>query len=118
MDRRVQAVIAFMGAHLQADLPLKEMARSVNLSSSRFRHLFKAETGSTPAQYLKSLRMRGARELIEMTFLTMKEVMSVVGVRDKRHFTEDFKRAYGLTPSQHRARHLTAAPLIEVGGRQ
>lgn len=102
MDQRVQMVIDFIIDDLRRKLSLSDMAHSVNLSSSRFRHLFKAETGISPAQYLRLLRMQRARELIETTFLSMKEVMVKVGVSDKRHFAEDFKKVYGLTPAQYR----------------
>lgn len=108
MDQRVQIVCTLMNEQLHRDLSLEEMARSVNLSSSYFRHLFKAETGISPAHYLKSLRIQRAKELIETTFLSMKEIMSRIGVRDKRHFTEDFRKAYGLTPAQYRTSRLKA----------
>jgi transcriptional regulator GlxA family with amidase domain len=102
VDRRVQIVITLMENHLHRDLSLEEMAQSVNLSASRFRHLFKAEVGVSPVRHLRLLRMQRAREMVETTFLSMKEIMSMVGVSDKRHFAEDFKRAYGLTPAKYR----------------
>lgn len=108
MDRRIQMVVALMEEHLDHDITLEEMAQSVNLSPSRFRSLFKAETGTSPAQYLKALRMRRAKELIETTLLSMKQIMREIGVQDKRHFAEYFKQVYGLTPSQYRARCLKA----------
>ena len=104
MDPRVQTAIDQMEKQLHCELSLEVMAQSVNLSSSRFRHLFKKETGTTPAQYLKSLRMRKAKELVETTFLNIKQIMSSIGMRDKRHFAKDFERTYGVTPTQHRAR--------------
>lgn len=81
---------------------MEDVARSVNLSSSHLNRLFRIEVGCSPLQYLKSLRMRKAKELIETTFLNVKQVMNTVGVKDKCHFARDFKRAYGLTPSQYR----------------
>jgi len=104
MDQRVETAILQMEKQLHRELSLEVIARSVNLSSSRFRHLFKTETGTTPAQYLKTLRMRRAKELVETTFLNMKQIMGRIGVRDKRHFAKDFERTYGLTPTQYRAR--------------
>jgi transcriptional regulator GlxA family with amidase domain len=104
MDQRVRMAISQMEKHLSSELSLDVLAQSVNLSTSRFRHLFKTETGMTPAQYLKSLRMRRAKELVENTFLNIKEIMCSIGVRDKRHFAKDFERTYGLTPTQYRAR--------------
>jgi AraC family transcriptional regulator len=113
MDRRVHTVISFMGAHLQDELSLEQMAQSINLSPSRLRHLFKDETGVPPAQYLKLLRMQRARHLLNTTFLNVKQIMSIIGVQDKRHFTEDFKKAYGLTPAQYRMCQIRSDSLSE-----
>jgi AraC family transcriptional regulator of arabinose operon len=103
MDQRIRRVLVEMEKHLDSELSLDVLAQSVNLSTSRFRHLFKAETGTTPAQYLKSLRMTRAKKLVETTFLNIKQIMCSIGVRDKRHFAKDFERTYGLTPTQYRA---------------
>ena len=113
MDQRVRAAILLMEKSLHRDLSLEEIAQSVNLSASRFRHLFKAEIGVSPAQYMKSLRMQRARELLDATFLNVKQVMSMAGVRDKGHFIENFKKAYGLTPTQHRARQIRTNSLTK-----
>lgn len=102
MDRRVQKVIDCMKANLGDELALGEIARSVNLSPSRLRCLFKAATGMPPAQYLKHLRMQEARELAEKTFLNGKEIMNRLGMRDESHFVRDFKKIHGLTLSQFR----------------
>lgn len=83
---------------------LEEFAQAVNLSQARLRYLFKAETGVTPAQYLKSLRMRKAKELLEETFLNVKQIMLQVGVKDQSHFVRDFRDLYGHTPTEYRRR--------------
>ena len=102
MDRRVQKIIDCMKADLSQELALEEMARSVNLSPSRLRYVFKAETGMAPAHFLKHLRMQQARELAENTFLNVKEIMNRLGLRDESHFVRDFKKFHGLTLSQFR----------------
>lgn len=102
VDRRVQKVIIFMENHLHRELPLSEMAQAVNLSPSRLQHLFKEETGMTPSQYLKSLRVRKASYLLKTTFLSVKEIMQQVGITDKAHFAKDFKKVYGVTPTNYR----------------
>lgn len=104
MDRRVQKVINFMKEDICRELPFDDIAQSVNLSSSRLRYLFKSETGMAPAHYLKHLRLQRARELAGSTFLTVKQIMEKLGIHDESHFVRDFKRAYGLTPSQYRVR--------------
>jgi AraC-like DNA-binding protein len=104
MDRRVQKVIGLIKDNLDRELSIGEMAQSVNLSPSRLRYVFKAETGMTPAQYFRSHRIHLIRELVETSFLSVKEIMDKVGIRDRSHFFRVFKKAYGLTPTQHRAR--------------
>jgi AraC family transcriptional regulator of arabinose operon len=105
MDKRIRATVAVMEERLHARLSPEVLARAVNLSASRFRHLFKAETGASPVQYLNLLRIRRARVLVETTFLSMKQIRSRVGVNDKKHFINGFRKLYGLTPAEYRARH-------------
>lgn len=107
MDKRIVRVVEAIQANLQNGLELGEMARAVNLSSSRLRHLFKEETGLSPAQYLKKLRMERARELGEQTFMQVKEIMNAVGIRNNSHFTHTFKRAHGLTPTECRKNKMS-----------
>lgn len=105
MNRRIQLVVSLMKNDLRRAPSLNELAASVNLSASRLRHIFKAETGMTPAQYLKSLRMRAAKELLESTFLSVKEIAVGIGYEHPSHFVRDFRKVYDISPAQYRARH-------------
>jgi len=48
--------------------------------------------------------MKQAKELLETSYLSVKEVMVQVGVTDESHFVRDFKRSYGYTPAKYRER--------------
>src|SRR5215208_2241067 len=106
MDPRVQQVVHLIQKDLSRKVTLNEMARAVNLSAEHLRRLFKSEIGMTPVQYQKKLRLLEARRLLEDTFLNVQEIMVRVGLHDDSHFVRDFKKLYGLTPAQYRARHL------------
>lgn len=56
----------------------------------------------SPIHYLKSLRMERAKELLEKSFLSVKEIAHRVGLNDESHFVRDFKLIYGLTPMSYR----------------
>jgi two-component system response regulator YesN len=104
MDTRVRRVIKQLSKDLSCDADLKALANSVNLSSSRLRHLFKDQTGLTPSQYLKRLRLERAKELMDESFLRLKEVMPQVGINDESHFVRDFRKTHGLPPIKYRHR--------------
>lgn len=104
MDKRVETVIALMNSNLRREHSLRKMAQSVNLSTSRFYYLFKSEISMSPARYLKSIRMQAAKELLETTFLSVKEIAAQAGFNGESHFIRNFKTLYGVTPSKYRSR--------------
>lgn len=108
MEPRIYRAICLMRINLDHEIRLAELAQAVNLSASRLRHLFKNETGVPLVQYLKAQRLQKARQLLETTFLNLKEVMHKAGFTDRSHFIRDFRKAYGLPPLHYRNQHLIA----------
>ncbi len=102
MEKRVETIIAHMEGDLRRQVTLEEIAPLVNLSPSRLRHIFKADTGLSLKQYQKQLRMQKARELLEDSFLSIKQIMIEIGITDRNHFARSFKKTFGTTPTEHR----------------
>lgn len=111
MDPRVEWAVVIIKADLDQQLSLTQIALSVNLSPSRLSHLFRSEIGVSLTEYIKSLRMQKAKELLETTFLTNQQIMTRIGIKDESHFWRDFKRACGMTPAEYRARYLAEKSL-------
>jgi transcriptional regulator GlxA family with amidase domain len=88
------------------DVPRKiridALAKAVHLSTSRLRHLFGKQIGVPIGRYIKLLQLQKARELLENSFLEVKEVAARVGVNDLSHFIRDYKKIYRETPSRTR----------------
>ena len=74
----------------------------LNVSESRFNHLFKEQTGQSPYTFFINLRIENAAALLEGTDLKIKDVAQQCGFEDPWYFTQAFKRIRGLTPSQYR----------------
>jgi AraC-like DNA-binding protein len=102
MDRRIELVITRIDTETSNSWDTATLASLVSLSPSRFRHLFKQETGTTPAQHLKDFRLRKAEVMLRTTFLSVKEVLTLVGLGSNSHFVHDFKKRYGMTPTAYR----------------
>ena len=102
MDRRIELVISHLESETSRSWDARSLGALVNLSASRFRHLFKQETGTSPRQYLRELRFRKAELMLRTTFRSVKEIGEQVGLTASGHFVSDFKKRYGLTPKAYR----------------
>src|SRR5689334_14048326 len=114
MAERVKNVIQLMQGDPSRNLTLGKMAETANLSPPYFCYLFKTITGVPPAKYLKSLRLQQAAMLLSTTFLSVKEIVRQVGMGDESHFVRDFKRVYGMTPSEYRNSALLSTDAANV----
>ena len=114
MDHRIHSARHRIHREYDQRLTGNTLAACVNLSVSRFTHLFRREIGVSPLQYLKAVRLTEARKRLESTFLSVKEVMASVGLNDASHFARDFKRHHGISPRQVRRGGETAGE----GGQQ
>jgi AraC-like DNA-binding protein len=93
-----------MREDVRGELSLTEFAQSVNLSVWRLCHIFKSDVGMPPIRYLRLLRMERAKDLLESSFLSVKEIAFQVGLNDESHFVRDFKSTYGYSPALYRSR--------------
>lgn len=97
-DPRIIFAASFLIKNLTSKDVVQKAAVRLNLSDSRFRHLFTRQMSVSPARYLKQLRLQKAKDLLENSALSVKEVMAAVGMSDFSHFVRDFKDMYGLSP--------------------
>lgn len=102
MDRRVELAITAIENDLARAWDVAQLAALVHLSASRFRHVFKEETGVSINQYLRERRLERAAVLLRTTFLAVKKVVMEVGFRSSSHFVQYFKQKYGVTPRAYR----------------
>ena len=72
------------------------------MSVSWFIRNFKDYTGSTPAQYLLSLRISNAQSLLESTAYHVMEIAEIVGYSNPLYFSRLFKKQCGVSPTEYR----------------
>lgn len=83
-------------------LSVRDLARSVGLSTSRFALLFRAWSGYAPIEYQRRLRIEEARRLLAEVSLSVAEVGRRCGFADPYHFSRVFRRIDGLPPTLYR----------------
>jgi len=98
IDERIMKSIRLIRQHNSYNIAIDEVASAINLSSSRFAHLFKEETGITFRKFvLHSKLMRSLRAVYEQDTLTKASYEG--SFSDQAHFTRTFKNAFGIKPS-------------------
>ena len=100
MDKRILFIESYLLENLQKKISLEEIANLVNVSPIYLRQLFKAETNQTITKYTLKLRLEKSKELLKTTFLRVKEIRVLVGLRNQSKFTQYFKEEYEMTPSE------------------
>lgn len=109
VDRRIQVVVTQLENNSHQQIGIAEMARLVNLSPSRVAHLFKSEMKLSIQQYLTQLRITRAKQQLESSFLSIKEIAASVGFCSVARFVACFKNLVGTTPGQYR-KHFSTVP--------
>lgn len=99
---RIQIALDHVRRHPDQPVQVSELARAANLSVSHFSTLFAAETGASFVEYVRSLRMARARELLVTTDDTITDIARRVGYPDPFYFARIFRRVNGSTPTDYR----------------
>ncbi|MCR5226702.1 MAG: response regulator [Eubacterium sp.] len=89
-------------ANFQKDISLDDVSREIDISPYYFSKIFKENTGENFIDYLTTLRIDKAKELLETTDLSMKELCGEVGYANPNYFSRIFKKIVGLSPTEYK----------------
>ncbi|HLK55705.1 MAG TPA: AraC family transcriptional regulator [Chthonomonadaceae bacterium] len=92
----------YLGAGLNEELNLEQLARRIGVSYESFRKRFQQQTGVSPARYRMMRRIEAACDLLLYTSMTNQQVAESVGFWDEYYFYKRFKQMVGKTPRAFR----------------
>lgn len=95
-------ILTWMTEHLDADLTVETLARRSHMSARTFARRFRAETGTTPHQWLTHQRILLAEALLEETQLSVDEVARRSGFGNAAALRHHFTRIRGASPASYR----------------
>jgi AraC-like DNA-binding protein len=82
----------------------EDVSRMLNLPYNQFRRSFKLATGVSPHQYRLQMLLRRAKELLEATDMSIKQIAVALYFTDQYYFAKAFRRRTGMSPTQWRSR--------------
>ena len=94
--------INYINEYFNKKIPITYLASLENMCMTTYNKYFKQIMGISPTKYIIELRMNSAKELLEFTDLSIKEVAITCGYDDLNFFSKTFKTSVGMTPSDYR----------------
>jgi transcriptional regulator GlxA family with amidase domain len=92
------------------EVSLAALAEAARLERRTLIRRFVKATGMTPIEYSRNVRMARARELLEFSNKTLKELAWELGYEDPNAFTRAFRRTLGISPGDYRRQFAQGAP--------
>ena len=99
-EQFMQKLLAYVDANLDnSDLSVDDLAREMALSRSVFFRKIKALVGQSPINFLQTIRIKRAIQLMQSRNFSIAEVAYKVGYADPKYFSRSFKKITGKSPS-------------------
>ena len=97
----VKKACAYIEKNCMNDITVGDISAYVAIERTYLYRLFLKENGVSPSKYLQSVRLELARKLMDEGKLTVGEIPSLAGFKNRSRFAAMFKRAYGVTPAEY-----------------
>lgn len=101
-EKFMAAALAFVEENLQnANLSVAELSKHLCISRVSLYKKMLLLTGKTPVDFIRSIRLRKAAQMLEKSQLSIAEISYEVGFNTPHYFTKSFKAEFGVLPSAY-----------------
>ncbi len=101
-EQLIQNAIKIVEEHMgDSEFTVESLGKAVGMSRSNLYKKLMAITGQGPAEFIRTLRIKRGRALLEKSQLQITEIAYMVGFNSLKSFTTNFKAEYGVTPTEY-----------------
>ena len=108
---RLLPVLEYARRHPDQKLEVADLAKKANLSVPRFHAEFKRLFGDSPLEHVRKMRLAKASDMLRSGSLSLEEIAKQTGFCNQFHFSREFKKCYGSSPSVFR-RNVAGGPVV------
>lgn len=87
------------------DISIRQLCSQFHFQEDYFNRLLKKKTGMTYIEYVQSIRLKEAKQLLIQTKFTVEQISEMVGYQNKGFFYRLFTERYHITPAKFRKEH-------------
>ncbi len=101
-EQLIEKAIKVVEDHIgDPDFSVEDLGEAVGLSRSHLYKKLMSITGKGPAEFIRTVRLKRGRQLLEKSQLQIAEVAYTVGFNSPKRFTINFKHEFGVSPSEY-----------------
>ncbi|WP_238178001.1 helix-turn-helix domain-containing protein [Paenibacillus contaminans] len=117
LRQEVQRSVDYVKEHYDQPITIEQLAAMTATSRWRYTQVFKEMTGQIPIDFLNTVRIDKAQQLLMMTRDKLYDIAQAVGYSNEYYFNRKFKQTVGVTPGQYRSSYESStrifAPFLE-----
>lgn len=84
---------------------VSQLSDDLAMSRTQLYRKFESITGQTPNDFIRSIRLKRAAQLLKDSIYNISEISDIVGFNSIKYFNKYFKEQFGLTPTQYRSKN-------------
>ena len=100
----ITSVLDYVSYHYMEDIKVEDLANICHISETHFRRVFTSHMKMSPLEYINTVRVYTACELLETTDAPVADVAHKCGFTTNSTFNRNFKQLMGVTPLEWRKR--------------
>lgn len=101
-DERIKDILSYIQEHYSEKTAVSDIASTIHISERECYRLFRNSLGMTPVEFIVSLRLQKAQELLVYTDKSVLEVAVETGFGTSSYFGKIFKQYHHITPREYR----------------
>ena len=102
----IKTSLKYIHSFFTSKIDVPNLAKMEGLSNSRYITVFKNQTGKSPNEYIIDLRIQFAKNLLDNTNMSVRQISESVGYHDQYFFSRLFKRHTGISPQEYKKRNI------------
>jgi len=101
-EKLIEKAIKVVEEHMSdTEFSVETLGAAIGLSRSHLYKKLMVITGKGPADFIRTIRLKRGRQLLEKSQLQIAEIAYEVGFNSPKRFTINFREEFGLSPSEY-----------------
>ena len=101
-SNELEKILYYIDKNMSENVKIEKLAEELGISKFNFIKRFKSSTNVTPHQFIIKKKLERSKNLLKEGSLSLTDITYILNFSDQSHFSNSFKKMYGMTPREFR----------------